>query len=169
MGYEEYFPISSKYCVPIVVTGFEPVDILQGLLMCVTQLEQGQTRVENQYSRVVRKEGNQAAQELIRKVFQVVPRKWRGLGEIAQSGLGLVDAYAQFDAEQKFGLAEVKFEEPSECLSGLVLQGKLNPTQCPAFGSRCTPEHPLGATMVSSEGACAAYYKYRREPATAQV
>jgi hydrogenase expression/formation protein HypD len=162
MGYEEYVPIAAKYRVPIVVTGFEPLDILQGVLMCLEQLETGRAAVENQYSRSVRKEGNRPAQQLIREVFQVVPRKWRGVGEIPRSGLGLSEAYAAFDAERKFGVAELRVEEASECLSGLVLQGKIKPHECPAFGTRCTPEHPLGATMVSSEGACAAYYRYRR-------
>ena len=165
MGYEEYMPIAAKYHVPIVVTGFEPLDILQGVLMCVQQLETGRAEVENQYSRAVRQEGNRPAQQLIREVFQVVPRKWRGIGEIPGSGLGLREAYAAFDAERKFGVAELRVEEPSECLSGLVLQGKIKPHECPAFGTRCTPEHPLGATMVSSEGACAAYYRYRRHEA----
>jgi hydrogenase expression/formation protein HypD len=163
MGYEEYVPIAAKYRVPIVVTGFEPLDILQGILMCVQQLEGGRAEVENQYSRSVRKEGNQPAQQLIREVFRVVPRKWRGVGEIPQSGLGLSEAYAAFDAERKFGVAGLRVEESSECLSGLVLQGRIKPHECPAFGTRCTPEHPLGATMVSSEGACAAYYRYRRQ------
>jgi hydrogenase expression/formation protein HypD len=167
MGFEEYLPIATKYRVPIVVTGFEPLDILQGVLMCIEQLETGRAEVENQYSRAVRKEGNRPAQQLIREVFQVVPRKWRGVGEIPKSGLGLSPAYAAFDAETKFGIAELRVEESSECLSGLVLQGKLKPNECPAFATRCTPEHPLGATMVSSEGACAAYYRYRREPKTA--
>ena len=169
MGYEEYLPIAAKYRVPIVVTGFEPLDILQGILMCVDQLESGRAQVENQYSRAVRKEGNRPAQQLVREVFRVVRRKWRGIGEIAESGLGLSDAYAAFDAERKFGVAQLRVEEPSECLSGLVLQGKIKPHECPAFGTRCTPEHPLGATMVSSEGACAAYFRYRREAARAQV
>jgi hydrogenase expression/formation protein HypD len=164
MGCEEYFPIAAKYHVPIVVTGFEPLDILQGVLMCIQQLETGRAEVENQYSRAVRQEGNRPAQQLIREVFQVVPRKWRGIGEIAKSGLGLRDAYAAFDAERKFGVVGLRVEESSECLSGLVLQGKIKPHECPAFGTRCNPEHPLGATMVSSEGACAAYYRYRREP-----
>ena len=164
MGYEEYIPIAAKYRVPIVVTGFEPLDILQGVLMCIEQLEGGRAEVENQYSRSVRQEGNRPAQQLIREVFRVVPRKWRGIGEIPQSGLGLREAYAAFDAERRFGLVELRVEESSECLSGLVLQGKIKPHECPAFGARCTPEHPLGATMVSSEGACAAYYRYRREP-----
>ena len=169
MGFEEYVPIAARYRVPIVVTGFEPVDILQGVLMCVEQLESGRAEVENQYSRAVRREGNRSAQQLIREVFRVTARKWRGIGEIPQSGLGLREAYAAFDAELKFGVAGLRVEEPSECLSGLVLQGKIKPQECPAFGTRCTPEHPLGATMVSSEGACAAYYRYRREPAASAV
>lgn len=165
MGYEEYKPIAHKYRVPIVVTGFEPLDILQGVLMCIQQLEAGRAEVENQYSRSVRQEGNVSAQRLIREVFRIVPRKWRGLGEIPSSGLGVSAAYGAFDAEERFGLAGLSVQEPAECLSGLVLQGKLKPHECPAFGARCTPEHPMGATMVSSEGACAAYYHYGREPA----
>ena len=164
MGYEEYPPLAAKYHVPIVVTGFEPLDILQGILMCVQQLESGRAEVENQYARSVRREGNRPAQSLIRQVFKVVHRKWRGVGEIPKSGLGLNDAYTAFDAQTKFGLAGHQVEEPKECLSGLVLQGLKKPHECPAFGTECTPEHPLGATMVSSEGACAAYYRYRREP-----
>jgi hydrogenase expression/formation protein HypD len=162
MGYEEYFPIAAKHNVPIVVTGFEPLDILHGVFMCIEQLENGRAEVENQYSRSVRREGNQRAQQLIREIFRIIPRKWRGVGEIAQSGLGLSDAYSAYDAERKFGVAELRVEESSECRSGLVLQGQIKPHECPAFGDRCTPEHPLGATMVSSEGACAAYYRYRR-------
>jgi hydrogenase expression/formation protein HypD len=165
MGTEEYPPLAVKYRVPIVVTGFEPLDILQGLLMCVRQLESGRAEVENQYVRAVRKQGNKPAQELMRKVFRIVPRKWRGVGEIPASGLGLADAYAAFDAEKKFGLADQHVDEPADCLSGLVLQGQIKPHECPAFGKRCTPEHPLGATMVSSEGACAAYHRYRRQRA----
>jgi hydrogenase expression/formation protein HypD len=162
MGWLEYEPIALKYRVPIVVTGFEPVDILQGVYMCVRQLEEGRSVVENQYSRTVRKEGNVAAQNLIREIFRVVPRKWRGVGEIPQSGLGLQENYKIYDAEERFGVAGHTAEEPSECISGLILQGIKKPRECPAFGSVCTPEHPLGATMVSSEGACAAYYHYRR-------
>jgi len=162
MGYEEYFPLAQKYHVPIVVTGFEPLDILQGIWMTVQQLEAGRAEVENQYSRAVRREGNQPAQALIKQVFRVVPRKWRGIGEIPQSGLGLSEAYAAFAAEQRFGLAEHHVDEPAECIAGLILQGLKKPHECAAFGARCTPEHPLGATMVSSEGACAAYYRYRR-------
>jgi hydrogenase expression/formation protein HypD len=162
MGFEEYFPVAAKYRVPIVVTGFEPLDILQGVLMVVQQLESGRAEVENQYARAVRREGNQPAQKLIREVFRVIPRKWRGVGEIPQSGLGLSEAYAAFDAGKKFGVTEHHVEEPAECISGLVLQGLKKPHNCSAFGTKCTPEHPLGATMVSSEGACAAYYRYRR-------
>lgn len=162
MGYEEYFPLAKKYRVPIVVTGFEPLDILHGILMVVQQLESGRAEVENQYARSVRREGNQPAQQLIKTVFQVVPRKWRGVGEIPQSGLGLAPDYVPFDAELKFGLSEHHVDEPAECIAGLILQGLKKPLDCPAFGTKCTPEHPLGATMVSSEGACAAYYRYRR-------
>jgi hydrogenase expression/formation protein HypD len=161
MGYTEYEPIAAKYRVPIVVMGFEPLDILQGVFMCIRQLEQGRAEVENQYARAVRETGNQPAQELIREVFTVVPRKWRGVGEIPRSGLGLSEDYSTFDAAKKFGVTDRTVQEPAECLSGLVLQGQIKPPECPAFGQRCTPEHPLGATMVSSEGACAAYYRYR--------
>ncbi len=163
MGYTEYEPIAQKYRVPIVVTGFEPLDILQGVYMCVLQLEEGRAQVENQYTRAVRKEGNSPAQKLINDVFRVVPRKWRGVGEIPRSGLGLQVKYAEFDAETRFGLADAQVEEPAECISGQILQGVKKPHDCPAFGTSCTPEHPLGATMVSSEGACAAYYRYRRK------
>lgn len=162
MGYTEYFPIAEKYKVPIVVTGFEPLDILQGIYMCVKQLEEGRAEVENQYVRSVRREGNRAAQDLVSRVFRVVPRKWRGVGEIAESGLSLTEEYAAHDAEMKFDVAGYTAEEPAECISGLVLQGIKKPHECPAFGTRCTPDHPFGATMVSSEGACAAYYRYRR-------
>ena len=163
MGYWEYEPIAARYRVPIVVTGFEPVDILQGIYMCIRQLEEGRAGVENQYARSVNKAGNQPAQKLIREVFRVVPRKWRGIGEIPQSGLGLEEKYARFDAETRFGIAHHTADEPAECISGLILQGIKKPYECPAFGGRCTPERPLGATMVSSEGACAAYYHYRRK------
>ncbi len=164
MGYEEYIPISIKYRVPIVVTGFEPVDILQGILMCVRQLESGRAEVENQYQRSVRRLGNPTAQRMMREVFQIVSRKWRGIGEIPGSGLGLSAPYQAYDAERKFGLTDMVVEEPTACRSGLVLQGKLRPNQCTEFGARCTPDHPLGAPMVSAEGACAAYYNYRRQP-----
>ena len=164
MGYTEYEPIAAKYHCPIVVTGFEPLDIFQGVAMCVRQLEQGRAEVENQYARAVRRDGNLPAQKIIHEVFTVIPRKWRGIGEIPQSGLGLRDDYAAFDAEQRFGVAGQRVEEPAECISGLVLQGVKKPHECHAFGTRCTPEHPFGATMVSNEGACAAYYRYRRQP-----
>jgi hydrogenase expression/formation protein HypD len=162
VGYTEYFPLAEKYKVPIVVTGFEPLDILQGVYMTVKQLEEGRYEVENQYARAVRRDGNRPAQELVRNVFQVVPRKWRGVGEIPKSGLALTEEYAEFDAETKFAVSAYTAEEPAECISGLVLQGIKKPNECPAFGTRCTPEHPFGATMVSNEGACAAYYRYRR-------
>jgi len=162
MGYEEYYAVAKQFHVPIVVTGFEPLDILQGVLMTVQQLESGRAEVENQYTRAVRREGNVPAQALLREVFEVVPRKWRGVGEIPHSGLGLRAPYAAFDAEKKFGLTGRRVEESPDCRSGLVLQGRLKPHECPAFGTLCHPEHPLGATMVSSEGACAAYYRYRR-------
>jgi hydrogenase expression/formation protein HypD len=164
MGCAEYEPIARKYRVPIVVTGFEPLDILQGILMCVEQLESGRAEVENQYARAVRPEGNQPAQELIRQVFRVIPRKWRGIGEIPQSGFGLSEPYREFDAELRFGVAGYTAQESPDCISGLILQGQKKPHECPAFGTKCTPERPLGATMVSSEGACAAYYRYRRPP-----
>jgi hydrogenase expression/formation protein HypD len=162
MGYTEYVPLAQKYHVPIVVTGFEPLDILQGIFMCIHQLEKERAEVENQYSRSVRREGNIPAQKLIREVFCVTPRKWRGIGEIAQSGLRLQEKYADFDAEKRFGIADLSADEPTECISGLILQGIKKPYECTEFGIACTPEHPLGATMVSSEGACAAYYQYRR-------
>jgi hydrogenase expression/formation protein HypD len=162
MGCAEYGPIAAKYRVPIVVTGFEPLDILQGIHLCVEQLESGRHELQNQYARSVRPEGNEPAQQLIRTVFRVVPRKWRGVGEIPQSGFGLGPGYEDFDAERRFGVADYTAEESAECISGLILQGLKKPHECSAFGTRCTPEHPLGATMVSSEGACAAYYRYRR-------
>jgi hydrogenase expression/formation protein HypD len=161
MGYKEYEPLSQEYGIPIVVTGFEPLDILQGIYLCVRQLEDGRAEVENQYSRSVQKEGNLPAQKIIQEVFQIVPRQWRGIGEIAQSGLSLRDAYAQFDAENKFSCDVQGQERSTECISGLVLQGIKKPNECHAFGKSCTPEFPLGATMVSTEGACAAYYRYQ--------
>lgn len=162
MGYTEYEPIAKKYHVPIVVTGFEPLDLLQGIYLCIKQLEEGRAEVENQYSRSVRREGNVPAQEIIREVFRAVPRKWRGLGEIAQSGLGLQDKYTSFDAETRFNVVHHTAEESPDCIAGLVLQGVKRPHECSAFGTRCIPERPLGAPMVSSEGACAAYFRYRR-------
>ncbi len=162
MGYTEYFPIAARYRVPIVVTGFEPLDLLQGIYMCVLQLEQGRFEVENQYTRAVRRQGNMAAQGLVARVFQVVDRKWRGIGGIARSGLGLANDYAEFDAETRFGVSEYTAQEDSECIGGLIMQGARKPEECSAYGGRCTSDHPLGAPMVSSEGACAAYYRYRR-------
>ena len=162
MGVEEYRPIAEQYHVPIVVTGFEPLDILHGVLMCVEQLEAGRAEVENQYVRCVRPEGNLPAIRQIREVFQPVPRKWRGIGQIPASGLSLCEAYAEYDAERRFALEEITAEEPAECIAGEVLQGHKKPHDCPAFGIHCTPDHPLGAPMVSAEGACAAYYRYRR-------
>ena len=162
VGYEEYFPLAEQYHVPFVVTGFEPLDILQGIYMVISQLEEGRAEVENQYVRCVRREGNLPAQELMQQVFEVVPRKWRGIGEIPYSGLGLREVYAEYDAERRFDLQNYSAEESSLCVSGQILQGKRKPDSCPAFGTSCTPETPLGATMVSSEGACAAYYRYRR-------
>lgn len=165
MGTAAYAPLAEKYKVPIVVTGFEPLDILQGVYMCLRQLEGGRAEVENQYERAVRDAGNAGAQALISKVFRVIPRKWRGIGEIADSGWTLSDAYADFDAERRFGLADTEVAEPEDCISGLVLRGLKKPADCPAFGKQCTPDHPLGATMVSGEGACAAYYRYRKDKA----
>jgi hydrogenase expression/formation protein HypD len=162
MGTREYEPLAKKYKVPIVVTGFEPLDILQGILMCVRQLEEGRAEVENQYTRAVKPQGNEEAQKIMRDVFEVVDRSGRGVGAIPRSGLGLRPAYSAFDAEKRFKVEGVRTAESPECRSGQVLRGLLKPPECPAFGAKCTPEHPLGATMVSSEGACAAYYRYRR-------
>ncbi len=162
MGYTEYEPLAARYRVPIVVTGFEPVDILQGLYRCVRQLEEGRADVENQYSRVVRREGNVAAQRIMREVFDVVDKNWRGIGVIPKSGFGLNATYAAFDAERRFSIMPAPAAAASPCIAGLVLQGVKRPHDCPAFGTACTPEHPLGAPMVSSEGACAAYYVHRR-------
>ncbi len=162
MGYREYQPLACRYRVPIVVTGFEPLDLLQGILMCLHQLEEGRFEVENQYSRSVSAAGNLQARELLEEIFEVVPRRWRGLGEIPGSGLGLRAGWRDFDARHRFGLVESVGEEPGECRAGEVLSGVLRPPDCPAFGTRCTPESPLGAPMVSGEGACAAYHRYRR-------
>jgi hydrogenase expression/formation protein HypD len=171
MGWTEYEPIAARYSVPIVVTGFEPVDILEGMLMAVRQLEEGRAEVENQYVRSVRREGTPAARARVEEVFELADRKWRGIGEIPMSGLRLRAEFAAFDAETKFGVGGMTVQEPAECRAGEVLTGRLKPPLCPAFGLRCTPEHPLGALMVSAEGACAAYFhlaKYRAvEPAGA--
>ncbi|CAJ0780164.1 hydrogenase formation protein HypD [Ralstonia chuxiongensis] len=162
MGYAEYEPLAQRFHVPIVVTGFEPLDLLQGLLMCIRQLEAGRAEVENQYSRAVRREGNRIAQASVARVFVVKPQRWRGIGEIPASGLGLAPAYQRFDAQVRFDETTVLPECESECIAGELLRGRKKPADCVAFGRRCTPEHPLGATMVSSEGVCAAYYRYRR-------
>ena len=162
MGYHEYIPLTEKYKIPIVVTGFEPVDILQGILAAVEQLESGRYELENQYSRNVKKEGNIKAQELLKEVFDVVDRKWRGIGLIPKSGLNLNDKYSAFDAEKHFDVKNIQVEEPLECISGSVLQGLKKPFECSAFGTKCTPEKPLGAPMVSTEGACAAYFHYKK-------
>lgn len=160
MGWAEYEPIAEEFQVPIVVTGFEPIDILAGILMVVKQLEEGRHHVENQYARVVERQGNLPAQEMVRSIFEVTRRKWRGIGEIPASGLKIRDAYSAFDAEKKFRVDTITTQESSVCISGEVLQGTKKPSSCLAFAKECSPKHPLGATMVSSEGACAAYYKY---------
>jgi len=160
MGYWEYPPIAKKYRVPIVVTGFEPLDLVQGILMCVKQLEQGSYLVENAYPRVVTFEGNQPAQKVIDQVFQECERKWRGIGLIPASGWCLKPQYSEFDVELRFSVGQIQPEESPICIAGQILQGIKRPVECPAFGTLCTPEHPLGATMVSSEGACAAYYRF---------
>jgi hydrogenase expression/formation protein HypD len=162
MGYEEYEPIAARYRVPIVITGFEPLDILEGVLMTVRQLEAGTAEVENEYPRVVKREGNRVAQDLVDSVFEVCDRKWRGVGSIPKSGYKLRYEFRKHDAERLFEVEEIDTEEPSVCISGLVLKGVKKPHDCPAFGKECTPHRPLGATMVSAEGACAAYYAYGR-------
>jgi hydrogenase expression/formation protein HypD len=162
MGFTEYEPIATRYRVPIVVTGFETVDIMEGMLMAVEQLEAGRYDVENQYVRSVTRNGTVPARTLVSQVFELVDRKWRGIGEIPRSGLGLRPEFADFDAEMRFGLGDIAVDEPAECRAGDVLRGKLKPFECPAFGTLCTPERPLGAPMVSSEGACAAYFNYGR-------
>ena len=165
MGYQQYESICNQYKLPIVVTGFEPTDILQGIYLCIKQLEKGTNKVENQYSRVVKKEGNQNAQILMNEVFETTNYYWRGIATIPKSGLKIKEKYSQFDAQKKFKsvlLMENKTES-TECISGEILQGIKKPHQCPAFGNQCTPEQPLGAPMVSSEGACSAYYRYRQK------
>ncbi|MGB2960688.1 MAG: hydrogenase formation protein HypD [Bacteroidota bacterium] len=160
MGYNEYIPLARRYNVPIVVTGFEPVDILQGISMTVRQLEENRVEVENQYTRSVRREGNLRAKDLLTQVFETTNRKWRGIGEIPESGYRLKDAFSDFDAEKVFDVTGIEAQESPLCIAGQVLQGIKKPHECDAFGRECTPEHPLGAPMVSSEGACAAYYRY---------
>ncbi len=163
MGYWEYPPIAKQYGVPIVVTGFEPLDIVQGILLTVRQLEQGKAEAENGYPRVVTFEGNKPAQKIIQQVFMECDRKWRGIGLIPASGWRLRPDYAAFDAERRFQVEGIQSQESTLCIAGQILQGMRKPHHCPAFGVECSPEHPLGATMVSSEGACAAYYRYGRD------
>ena len=162
MGFEEYLPIAEKYKVPIAVTGFEPLDLLEGIYMVVRQLEEGRHEVENQYTRAVRREGNRLAQKMIAEVFEVSPRQWRGLGEIPASGFQLRGRFQKYDANRRFPFSGQPAHESPECISGLILQGIKKPHECAAFSVKCTPENPLGAPMVSSEGACAAYYHYGR-------
>jgi hydrogenase expression/formation protein HypD len=162
VGYEDYFQFCDRYHVPIVVTGFEPLDLMEGIYMAVRQLEQGRAVLENQYARAVNRAGNEAAQRIVSEVFEVTDRQWRGIGPIASSGLALREPYRRFDAFRRLDVKPVGVPESSECISGLVLQGLRKPYECPAFGSRCTPETPIGAPMVSSEGACAAYYTFAK-------
>jgi len=162
MGYSEYEPLSRQFHVPIVITGFEPLDLLQGILMAVQQLESGRAEVENQYSRVLNREGNRPAQDLVLSVFEVGDRNWRGIGTIPDSGYRLRPEYADYDAERLFNVAQIATRESEVCISGEILKGNKKPHDCPAFGKQCDPQHPLGATMVSAEGACAAYYAYGR-------
>lgn len=163
MGYEEYIPLAARYHTPIVITGFEPVDILQGIYHAVKQLEEGRAEVENQYARVVRREGNPAARRLLHDVFEVTDRTWRGIGTIPASGYRLRDVYQAHDASRLFDVDGIEARESPLCIAGKVLQGLAKPQECTAFGRECTPERPLGAPMVSSEGACAAYYRYGRQ------
>lgn len=160
MGMEEYYPIAEKYKTPIVVTGFEPLDLLQGILMTVMQLEKGEYKVENQYARSVQREGNRLAKDSIGKVFTISDRQWRGIGSIPQSGYEVNERYKKYNARMKFGLNIPLAEENNTCISGEIMKGLKKPFQCPHFGTLCKPEHPLGAPMVSSEGACAAYFHY---------
>ncbi|HXY35687.1 MAG TPA: hydrogenase formation protein HypD [Planctomycetaceae bacterium] len=169
MGYEEYEPLAAEFQIPIVVTGFEPLDLLEGVYRCVSMLEAGKVGVNNQYARAVRREGNAPARRLVEEVFKIGDRKWRGIGTIPQSGLELRPEFAEYDAETRFSVQQLQVLESDVCISGLILQGIRKPHECPAFGKTCTPERPLGATMVSSEGACAAYYNYGRFRGTAPV
>ncbi len=162
MGYWEYEPIADRYQIPIIVTGFEPLDLLQGVYMTLDALESGRVGVENQYARAVSREGNRPAQEIVATVFETCDRKWRGLGEIPLSGLKLREGYRDYDAELKFSVEEIAAQEAPECIAGEILTGIKKPSDCSAFGTKCTPEHPLGAPMVSTEGACAAYFNYGR-------
>jgi hydrogenase expression/formation protein HypD len=161
-GTHDYEPLARRYHVPIVVTGFEPVDLMAGILACVTALEKGEAKVENAYRRSAGPDGNPAARALVRRVFQTCDRAWRGIGVIPRSGLRLRDEFKALDAARRFDSGHIRTEEPKECIAGEILLGHKRPSQCGAFGARCTPEHPLGAPMVSAEGACAAYFAYRR-------
>ena len=167
MGYWEYPPIAEHYRVPIVVTGFEPVDLVRGVLAAVRQLNEGRAEVENAYTRIVSEPGNRAAQKLVNEVFELGPRAWRGIGEIPDSGLHLRETYADFDAVCRFDVGDIHSTESPDCIAGEILQGRKKPTECACFGTECTPDRPLGATMVSSEGACAAYYRYHQPTITA--
>ena len=162
MGYHEYEELAARYRVPIVITGFEPVDILDGVLRAIRRLEAGEIGVENQYSRVVSREGNPAAQRLVSSAFEVCDRKWRGIGTIPRSGMRLRPELHAYDAERRFAVDALETAEPAVCISGEILRGLKKPHDCPAFGEACTPAHPMGATMVSAEGACAAYFAYGR-------
>jgi hydrogenase expression/formation protein HypD len=163
MGYWEYLPLAEKYQIPITVTGFEPLDIVQGILETVESLEAGTPQVKNAYIRAVSEQGNQSAQAAINQVFQSCDRKWRGIGVIPDSGWCIRPELDKYDAEKRFQVETITAQESPLCISGLVLQGEKKPDQCEAFGTLCTPEQPLGATMVSDEGACAAYYRYRKQ------
>lgn len=163
-GFAEYERIAEKYRAPIVVTGFEPVDILRGILSCVQLLETNKPTVDNQYARAVRREGNAHAQGAVRTVFDICDRSWRGIGKIPLSGLAMKESWREFDAATRFDLTAATDSPAGECIAGEILQGHKKPNDCPAWGTRCTPERPLGAPMVSTEGACAAYYRYRRQP-----
>jgi len=167
VGYREYDDLAREFSIPIVVGGFEPVDLLEAIHMLAHQLELGTACVQNQYARSVSYQGNLPAQQILQEVFEVTDQKWRGIGEIAQSGMRFRPEYADYDANRLFDLDLISADEPAECISALVLQGQRKPIECPAFAKRCTPETPLGAPMVSSEGACAAYYRYRRHAVAA--
>jgi hydrogenase expression/formation protein HypD len=163
MGWTEYEPIASRYHVPIVVTGFEPLDLLEGILMAVRQLEAGRAEVENQYARAVRRSGNTEAQDAIRRVFRIGDRSWRGIGTIPASGLTLTEEFSHYDAEQRFAVADLTAREHPACIAGDILKGTRLPTDCTAYGTLCTPRTPLGAPMVSTEGTCAAFYTAGRQ------
>jgi len=162
MGFEEYEPLAQRFRVPIVVTGFEPLDLLEGIYHCVRMLEEGRHGVENQYVRAVSRDGNRPARDLIFEIFEIADRKWRGVGAIPKSGYRIRYEYREHDAEKRFDVDAIETQESARCISGLILRGLRKPSDCPAFGRDCNPQHPLGATMVSAEGACAAYYQYGR-------